>query len=94
MTLSEAKRKILGSLPALSPSAFQAFSSRFFKEQRKAEKPGKHYAPLTKITQKHTVSISHKHYSPNQNLILFSDMWESFLLDTQPSTAGRKQDIL
>lgn len=96
MTLSEAKRKILGSLPALSPSAFQdqPFSSRFFKEQRKAEKPGKHYAPLTKIKEKHTVSISHKHYSQNQNLILFSDMWESFLLDTQPSTAGRKQDIL
>ena len=51
MSLSEAKRKILGSRPALSPLAFQdqPFSSHFFKEHRKAEKPGKHYAPLTKI---------------------------------------------
>lgn len=52
------------------------FSSCFFIESRRAEKPGTHYAPLTVIKYKRAVSISHGRQ--NLILILFSETWGMF----------------
>lgn len=91
---SETRSMILGSWPELLP-LFKAGLLpliSFKNGEERAEKPGKHYVPLTKIKPKHIMSISHRHC--HQNLILFSDMWKNLLLDTQLSTARGKQDIL
>lgn len=60
------------------------FSSCFFIESRRTEKPGTHYAPLTEIKYKRTMSISHERQ--NLILILFSETWGDVWLNTQPTT--------